>query len=338
MNAVTPQSSPLPTPKHRKEAIEVLIPPNIHDPLNLTAPDDDPNYELRLISPKKKKPRHRRRKSASATAAAAAAVATATASTSEETKTAETEKAEGSASTEESPPKKVEDKIPCEKKPARRSNEGRGNERRPRRSLDDKIVSPVIPQPGAWKRPFPVFNRNLSWEPHGGARNRKNQRNRNRNRNKSETQSTPVFKPGNVKFQYGNYNRYYGYRNQNQEIDTRMKFLRKDLFYGKEVLDIGCNVGHVTLCVAQQLGARKVVGIDIDRNLVKAAKQNVRHYASCQPVDCDEQFPACMPVLYGSLDGPIARGTQTLKFPHNVSFTHVSKIFYIFIGVNIRVL
>jgi len=36
-NAVTPQSSPIPTPKHRKPEykIEVLIPPNISDPLNL---------------------------------------------------------------------------------------------------------------------------------------------------------------------------------------------------------------------------------------------------------------------------------------------------------------
>jgi hypothetical protein len=36
-NAVTPQSSPMPTPKHRKAEykIEVLIPPNISDPLNL---------------------------------------------------------------------------------------------------------------------------------------------------------------------------------------------------------------------------------------------------------------------------------------------------------------
>ena len=38
-NAVTPQSSPIPTPKHRKPEykIEVLIPPNISDPLNLVS-------------------------------------------------------------------------------------------------------------------------------------------------------------------------------------------------------------------------------------------------------------------------------------------------------------
>ena len=52
VNAVTPESSPLPTPKHRKEEykIEVLIPPNISDPLNLNA-EDDSDYEAKLISP-----------------------------------------------------------------------------------------------------------------------------------------------------------------------------------------------------------------------------------------------------------------------------------------------
>ena len=41
INAVTPESSPLPTPKHRKAEykIEVLVPPNISDPLNLMNAD-----------------------------------------------------------------------------------------------------------------------------------------------------------------------------------------------------------------------------------------------------------------------------------------------------------
>ena len=48
VNAVTPESSPLPTPVHRKEEykIDVLIPPNISDPLNLNA-EDDSDYEAK---------------------------------------------------------------------------------------------------------------------------------------------------------------------------------------------------------------------------------------------------------------------------------------------------
>lgn len=54
MNAVTPKSSPLPTPQHRRGEIEVIIPPDITDPLNLTAGDDDAAYEAMLTSPVKK--------------------------------------------------------------------------------------------------------------------------------------------------------------------------------------------------------------------------------------------------------------------------------------------
>ena len=64
MNEHTPESSPLPTPKYRKEEIELLIPPNIRDPLNLSMPDDD-LAERALISPnatRKKRSRNRKRR------------------------------------------------------------------------------------------------------------------------------------------------------------------------------------------------------------------------------------------------------------------------------------
>lgn len=62
MNAVTPKSSPLPTPKHKKEVIEVIIPPNICDPLNLTNCNDNEEYEKQLISPTKRNSKRRNRK------------------------------------------------------------------------------------------------------------------------------------------------------------------------------------------------------------------------------------------------------------------------------------
>ena len=47
-NAVTPQSSPIPTPKHRKPEykIEVLIPPNISDPLNLVSQQQQQKFSF----------------------------------------------------------------------------------------------------------------------------------------------------------------------------------------------------------------------------------------------------------------------------------------------------
>ena len=50
MNAVTPKSSPLPTPKHRKGEVEVIIPPNINDPLNLNSCEDDEEYVAQLAN------------------------------------------------------------------------------------------------------------------------------------------------------------------------------------------------------------------------------------------------------------------------------------------------
>ncbi len=47
VNAFTPESSPIPTPKHRKAEykIQVLVPPNISDPLNLMQNDNDEEYD-----------------------------------------------------------------------------------------------------------------------------------------------------------------------------------------------------------------------------------------------------------------------------------------------------
>lgn len=44
--------------------------------------------------------------------------------------------------------------------------------------------------------------------------------------------------------------------------------MHRHLFQGKDILDIGCNVGHVSMCVARDLGAKTVTGIDIDGNLI----------------------------------------------------------------------
>ena len=59
-NAVTPEYSPIPTPKHRKAdyKIEVLIPNDISDPLNLMQNDNDEEYDA-SFNKKKFRPRKR---------------------------------------------------------------------------------------------------------------------------------------------------------------------------------------------------------------------------------------------------------------------------------------
>lgn len=120
-----------------------------------------------------------------------------------------------------------------------------------------------------------------------------------------------------------------------------------DLFYGKDVLDIGCNIGHVTLSVARDFGAKSIVGMDIDRKLINIARKNIQYYinddsqmalhtAPNYPFNdytsnnrnnsnCDitQSFPASMPMLYGPINIPGM--TMCGQFPYNVSFVQVSE-------------
>ena len=99
-------------------------------------------------------------------------------------------------------------------------------------------------------------------------------------KNKVDT-STKQSKIPKKTFEYGNYNRYYGYRNADHGKDPRLRYLNPEWFSGKDILDIGCNVGHVTLSIARNLTPKSILGVDIDENLIRAAKQNVKHYTSC---------------------------------------------------------
>lgn len=58
--------------------------------------------------------------------------------------------------------------------------------------------------------------------------------------------------------------------------------LRPEWFKGKEVLDLGCNSGHLTLYIAKMLRPARILGLDIDSGLIHAARKNIRHYLSDQ--------------------------------------------------------
>jgi 7SK snRNA methylphosphate capping enzyme len=218
MNAVTPQSSPLPTPKHRKEAIEVLIPPDIYDPLNLKR-EEDPNYELELISPKKDKKRKRKRRLSLVLPSDGPQAAKRVAKTPSE-KSQRLSLETGLSSSHWKPP------------------------------TADKIVSPVIPQPGGWSRKL----------------------------HKKVAANKPAKAKKESAFQYGNYDRYYGYRLLKDSGDVRLKCITQSMVEGKDVLDIGANSGQFTMALALY-GAKSVVGLEIDHLLVKRALENKRLFA-----------------------------------------------------------
>ncbi|PCH41477.1 Bin3-domain-containing protein [Wolfiporia cocos MD-104 SS10] len=88
---------------------------------------------------------------------------------------------------------------------------------------------------------------------------------------------------------FGNYRGYYTKRPF--VTDPRLAVLPSSIFSGACVLDIGCNEGWVTCEIAQSKGAKKVVGVDIDDTLIRAAWKRRRYVWSLQePVD-DGEFP-----------------------------------------------
>ncbi|XP_076130088.1 7SK snRNA methylphosphate capping enzyme [Alosa pseudoharengus] len=107
------------------------------------------------------------------------------------------------------------------------------------------------------------------------------------------------------KFQYGNYTKYYGYRNPGVSDDPRMDFLRPEWFQGRVVLDLGCNTGHLTMFIAKQCLPSRIVGLDIDGGLIHAARQNIRYYLS--------EIQAREARRNGTEDQPQSRGMDDLK-------------------------
>ncbi|KAJ6572058.1 Bin3-domain-containing protein [Mycena capillaripes] len=137
---------------------------------------------------------------------------------------------------------------------------------------------------------------------------------------------------------YGNYHGYYAKRPSVN--DPRLEVLSPSTFTGKRILDVGCNEGWVSCEIAQSHGASKVLGVDIDDALVRAAWRRRRTVWSTQgpppdegtadtvgtsrkrkrvvvPVGEPEYFPASCAHSFGPL--PIPPSSPEL-FPHNVSF------------------
>lgn len=79
------------------------------------------------------------------------------------------------------------------------------------------------------------------------------------------------------KFIYGNYNRYYGYRCEKNIEDVRLIALGQydHLFNDKEILDVGCNDGSLTIALAKRFSINFISGMDIDANLIAKARQSV---------------------------------------------------------------
>lgn len=128
-------------------------------------------------------------------------------------------------------------------------------------------------------------------------------------------------------FIYGNYTRYYGKRNPNHMEDSRLKCFKKEWFADKDVLDIGCNVGHVTLSIARDFKPRYIIGNDIDSSLIRAARNNIRFYIQTPVSGWTREgieFPISFALVSGPLAAPVVAEEEAKPvFPHNVIFKQV---------------
>lgn len=64
------------------------------------------------------------------------------------------------------------------------------------------------------------------------------------------------------------------------EEDPRLRLLDANWFRDKTVLDVGCGAGHITLSIARRFDPAHILGVELDKQLVHAANQNIRHFLS----------------------------------------------------------
>lgn len=196
MNAVTPKSSPIPTPPRRRGQVEVIIPSNLNDPLHLIDCADDAEYEQQLYSPvkkgrKKRSSRKRRTTSGNLDNSDADMSGTSEAKTPETNKDSAKIPEESEVPTTAKPKDLTLELSPKKDKNKRKSEEHKDNVKKIKYSMD-KIVSPVVPQPGAWLKRSNGYHWNMKL---------------NRQQHKEPGRKMPQFKEKNKQFQFGNYNR-----------------------------------------------------------------------------------------------------------------------------------
>ncbi|XP_064610400.1 7SK snRNA methylphosphate capping enzyme-like [Liolophura sinensis] len=338
LNEKTPNSSPLPFPVHRENTNSVF-PPNITDPLNLNSGEDvDDLFTSRLMARKRRRHKHKKKQDED--------IITSTVTV---TPSKETEKKKNltlalkidvdSSCTSTSVPERASAESDSE---LLVSNQ---------KKCEDKIVSPVIPQTSKGRKRRRTVSECMKpefWDGIGNARRallrtesvpfdneiplpqsivtpKKMKRQTSAPKTSQPIKRQPKAEKRRKssrtcqKFVYGNYNRYYGYRNPELDQDVRLNSLRPEWFAGKDILDIGCNVGHITLAIACDFRPRKIVGMDIDGRLIAAARKNIRYYLTKTTIKTDI-YPLSVKLNYGPIVVPAVGELQSPIFPNNIMF------------------
>lgn len=305
-NALSPVSSPMPMTRHRTK-VQVLIPPNIYDPLNLNT-GEEIAFNL-LTSKHRKRRRHRKGRREDCDLGNDVIQVSST----------KIDSLESSLIEESHPPKEVHEQSESQMVLDISSNscEDRG--------VSDKIVSPVVPQ-GSPAKFFKRYHLRSFSKDADQKCLQKSVIKRRRSKTRLQRHADYMkFRANAEKFCYGN--RIVKW--DSEFIDQRLHILSKNLFYNKDVMDIGCNSGELTLFIAKEWKPRKIIGVDIDKKLIGIAERKL-HSLNSANISGDNNFPECMSRLYGSL---AKVGIQTLNpcFFLNVAFFEVR---YTYVCIN----
>ncbi|XP_061768888.1 7SK snRNA methylphosphate capping enzyme-like [Nerophis ophidion] len=124
------------------------------------------------------------------------------------------------------------------------------------------------------------------------------------------------------RYQYGNHCHYYGYHGfygvgwegrVGPQEDLRLRLLEADWFRDKKVLDVGCGAGHLTLSVAREFNPAHILGVELDGRLVHAAKQNIRHFLSHDLVEEEaKRGGSTMSLFSPRMEGVKTKGKKDL--------------------------
>lgn len=172
-------------------------------------------------------------------------------------------------------------------------------------------------------------------EEEGGVKKHRRVRGRSKSHSESSEDvnqaSASSFNPKVAAYRYGNYDKYYGYRNPGAfQEDPRLKLLQRPWFEGKLCLDIGSNAGHLTVAIAKNFAPCRITGIEIDSKLVRVAWKNLHRYFLPAVAPDGRPFPkslvmSCGPLVpHSSNEVAASSGRDSREFPHNVEFVEVS--------------
>ncbi|GFT00967.1 7SK snRNA methylphosphate capping enzyme [Nephila pilipes] len=292
-------SPPMPLLPYRKQ-VQVAIPQNIHDPLNLTTGEA---IKISHSSKSRKRRRHRKGKRDDDGLDDGTQI-----SPTEEVPPFDTvpQPEFFFVSLDDSNVKEIKNTVKIEFS---------GDQ-----IASGKIVSPVIPQGS----PVKTFKKSLS---------RSISKDINEKPVSNQFQKRAIFKSRKrhdavklranaEKFCYGNHVTNMANWNFGCDygIDPRLRFFNPELFRHKDILDIGCNAGQLTLHIARYWHPNKIIGVDIDKKLIDKAQQKIRFKLS-EEIAVGNDFPDCMATMYGPLSKLVMSVSKTRReFPNNVTF------------------